>query len=167
MVLRHMMEFGKINGHLTWLTNFWIISIKSFTEISPKHYICTAGRQVQKKISAIYITTINVFCSFFCFFFFFKLGRIQIDHVYAVFGNPMVFQNNYKNKRNICSLLLVYTTSPQGTLCSQNKCSRTYKMLQLIIYQCLPVLRNERATMRASGVGTLRFNIVINIRNSI
>ena len=31
-----MMEFGKINGRLTWLTHFWIISIKSFIEFSPK-----------------------------------------------------------------------------------------------------------------------------------
>jgi hypothetical protein len=62
-----------------------------------------------KQPSSLYITTINVICRFFK-----RLGWIQIDHVYAVFGNDMVFQNNYKNKRNIYSLLLAYTMSPIG-----------------------------------------------------
>lgn len=102
MVLRHMMEFGKINGRLTWLTHFWIISIKSFLEFSPK--LNTTNVQLEGRFKRkCQLYTLQ---PLMCFAVFFKLGRIPIDHVYAVFGNPMVFQNNYKKKRNICSLLL-------------------------------------------------------------
>lgn len=55
-------------------------------------------KKKKKTQPTVYITTINMFEDFFS-----QLGWIQIDHVYAVFGNHMVFQNNYKNKRNICS----------------------------------------------------------------